>query len=143
MPWGVLLMLPPGSFSLSAKATLVAVANLRNEAIVRLMRLKTTREVHLVDLCALEGTEKRLCGHTVLEYRCDPIDCKGSASSPPAGFFEFEGIGLESCCRLLPRSIVAPFLRHWSMMWQAVLGRYRPTRSCLKWRVEWCVMRGI
>ena len=147
MPWGVLLILPPRSFTLPAKSTLVAVVNFRDEAIVRLMRLKTTSEVHQVDFCAIEGTEKRLCGHTILEYRYDPVNCKGSASSPPAGFFEFEGIGLEWGCGFLPRSIVAPFFRHWSMMWRARLGRFglthRRRTGRMKWRVEWCVMRGI
>jgi len=139
MSWGVLLILPPRSFTLLAKATLVAVANFRYEAIVRLVRLKTTWEVHLVDLFALEETEERLCGHTVNEGWYDPVDCKGAGPSLSAGLFEFEGIGLEWCCRLLPRPIVAPFLRHWSMVWQAGLGRYGPTCSwqtdCLKRRV--------
>jgi len=147
MSWGVLLILPPRSFTLPAKATLVAVANFRNEAIVRLVRLKSTWEVHLIDLFAVEETVERPFGHTVHEGWYDPVDCKGAALSLSAGFFEFEGIGLESGCRLLPGPIIAPSLRHWSMMWQAALGRYGPTRSwrtdCLKWRVEWCVTRGI
>jgi len=66
MPWGVLLILPPRSLTLLAKPTLVAPANFRNESIVRLVRPKTTGEVHLVNLFTLKGAEKRLCGYTVL-----------------------------------------------------------------------------
>jgi len=67
VPWGILLMLPPRSVTLLAKATLVALANFRDKPIVCLVRLKTTREIHLVDLITFEDTEKRLCGYTVLE----------------------------------------------------------------------------
>ena len=140
-------MLPPRSFTLPAKATLVAVANCRDEAIVSLVRLKSTWEVHLIDLFAVEVTMERLYSHTVHEGWYDPVDCKGAAPSLSAGLFEFEGIGLESGCRLLPGPIIAPFFQHWNMMWQAGVGRYGWTRSwrtrCLKRRVEWCVMRGM
>ena len=129
MSWGILLILPPRSVTLFAKATLVALANFRDEAIVRLVRLKTTGEVHHVDLFALKITVKRLCGYTVLESRYNPVDCEGAACNAPAKFFEFEGIGLERGCRLLSRSIVAPFLRYWSVTWEARLVRYRPTRN--------------
>ena len=112
MPWGVLLILPPCSVTLPAKTTLVAHAKFRDEPIVRLVRLKTTREVHLVDLFAFEDTEKRFCSYTILESHYDPVGCKGTASSSPAGCFELEGIGLEWGCRLLPRSIIAPFLQN-------------------------------
>ena len=67
MPWGILLILPPRSFTLLAKATLVALANFRDEPIVCLVRFKTTQKVHRVYLFALKDTEKRLCGYTVLE----------------------------------------------------------------------------
>ena len=118
-------MLPPRSVTLLAKATLVPLANLRNEAIVRLMRLKTTREVHLINLFALKNTVKCLYSYAMLEGRDDPVDGEGAASCPPARCFEFEGIGLEWGCRLLPRSIVAPFFQHWRIMgW---LGRCGPT----------------
>jgi len=123
MPWGVFLMFPPRSVTFFAKATLVAPANFRDEPIVRLMRLKTTRKIHLVDLFTFEDTEKCLCGYTVLESRYDPVDGEGTASSPSAGFLEFEGIGLEWGSRLLPRSIVTPFLWHWSTTWKERLGR--------------------
>ena len=95
MPRGVLLIPPPRSVALLAKATLVALANFRDEPIVRLVRLKTTGEFHLINLSALKDTEKRLCGYAVLESRQDPVDCEGSSSNLPAEFFEFEGIGLE------------------------------------------------
>jgi len=110
MSWDVLLILPPRPLTLLAKPTLVALANFRDEPIVRLVRLKTTREIHLIDLFAFEDTEKRLCSHTVLESRYNPVYCEGSASSAPTEFFECEGIGLEWGCRLFPRSIVSPFL---------------------------------
>jgi len=139
MSWGVLLILPPRSFTLLAKATLVAVAIFQYEAVERLVRLKTTWEVHLIDLFALEETEERLCGHAVHEGWYDPVDCKGPAPSLSAGLFEFEGIRLECGCRLLPGPIIAPFLRHWSVVWQAVLGRYGPTGS---WRTD-CLKRGV
>jgi hypothetical protein len=67
MSWGVLLMFPPRSVTLPAKAALVALANFRDKPVVGLMRLKATREIHLVDLFAFEDTEKRLCGYTILE----------------------------------------------------------------------------
>jgi len=73
MSWGVLLILPPCSLTLLAKLTLVAPANFRDEPIVRLVGLKPTREVHLVDLFAFEDTEKRLCSYTVLESRYNPV----------------------------------------------------------------------
>jgi len=110
MPWGVLLVLPPRSVTLLAKPTLVALANFRDKPIVRLVRLKTTREIHLVDLFAFEDTEKRLCSHTVLESRYNPVQCEGTASSAPTEFFQCERIGLEWGCRLFPGSIVSPFL---------------------------------
>ena len=110
MPWGVLFILPPRSLTLLAKATHIAPANFRDEPIVRLMRLKTAREIHLVDLFVFEDTDKYLCGYTVLESRYDPADCEGVASGPSAEFFEFEGIALEWSCKPFPRSIVAPFL---------------------------------
>ena len=121
-------MLPPRSVTLLAKATLVALANFRDEAIVRLVRLKTTGEVHHVDLFALKITVKCLYGYTVLESRYDPVDCEGAACNAPARFFEFEGIGLELGWTLLPRSIVAPFFQHQSIQWKVQLGRYHPTR---------------
>ena len=111
MSRGVLLILPLRSVTLLAKSTLVTLANFRDEPIVRLMRLKTTKEVHLVDLFALKDTVKCFCRYTILESRDDPVDCEGSASNLPAEFFKFEAIGLECGCRLLPRSIVTPFLR--------------------------------
>ena len=118
MPRSILLMLPPRPFTLLAKATLVACANFRDEPIVRLVRLKTTRKAHLIDLSALKSTVKRLCSYTVLERRDDPVDCECAASCPPARFFEYEGIGLEWGCRLPPRSIVALFFRRWSITWK-------------------------
>ena len=69
VPWGILLILPPRFFTLLAKATLVALAHFRDEPIVRLVWLKTTQEIHLVDLLALEITKKGLRGYTVLESR--------------------------------------------------------------------------
>ena len=123
MPWGVFLMLPPRSLTLLAKPTLVAPANFRNESIVRLVRLKTTREVHLVNLFTLKDAEKCLRGYTVHESRYDPVNCEGTASSPSAGFLEFEGIGLEMRCTLFPRSIVTPFLWCWGTTWKERLGR--------------------
>ncbi len=95
MAWGILFMFPPHPVTLLAKATLVKRAHFRDEPIVRLVRLKTTREAHLVDLLAFKDTEKRLCSDAVLESRDDPINCKGISCNPPAGFFESEGIGLE------------------------------------------------
>ena len=95
MPRGIFLILPPRPLTLLAKATLVALANLRDEPIVRLVRFKTTSEVHLVDLFALKNAVKRFCGYIVLESRSNPVDCECAASSALAGFFEFEGIGLE------------------------------------------------
>lgn len=83
---------------------------------------ENTREVHLVDPCALGDTEKHLCDYTYSDV--DMIQSTAMAL-PPArrlDLFEFEGIGLEWGCRLLPRSIVASFLRYWSMMWKARLG---------------------
>ena len=145
VPWGVLLILPTRFVTLLAKATFVSLAHSRDKPIVRLVRLKTTKEIHLVDLLALEITKEGLCGYTVLESRYDPVDCEGTASSPSAGLFESEGIRSEWGRRLLPRSIVPPFLWHWSTTWKERLGRYGPTRS---WRtngtkrhVEWCIMR--
>ena len=129
MPRGILLILPPRSVTLLAKSTLVTLANFRDEPIVRLMRLKTTREVHLVDLFALKDTVKRFCRYTILESRDDPIDCESSASNLPAEFFKFETIGLEWGCRLLPRSIVAPLLRRWSIKWEVRLVRCGATRN--------------
>jgi len=73
VPYGILHMLPPHSVLFLAKATLVALANFREESVVRLVRLKTTREVHLVNLFALKDTEKRLYGYTMLESRQDPV----------------------------------------------------------------------
>ena len=147
MSRSILLMFPPRPFALLAKATLVARANFRDEPIVRLVRLKTAREVHGVDLFALKNTVKRLCSYTVLECRDDPVDCERAASCSSARFFEYEGIGLELGCRLPPRSIVAPFLRRWSILWTVQLGRYDPTRV---WRTSgtkrcmiWCAMRSI
>ena len=95
MPWGILLILPPRPITLLAKATLVALANFRDEPIVRLERLKTTREFHLVDLLALKNTVKRFYGDIILESRDNPLNCERSAPNLPAEFFEFEGIGLE------------------------------------------------
>jgi hypothetical protein len=147
MSWGVLLVLPPRSVTLPAEATLVALASFRDEPIVRLVRVKTTREVHLVNLFALEDTEKCLCSYTVLESRYNPVDCEGLASTSSAKFLKFEGIGLGWSCRLLPRSIVTPFLRRWSIMWKAWLGGHSRTRRWrtggMKRRVEWCIMRSI
>ena len=147
VPWGILLMLPSRSVALLAKATLVAPANFRDKPIVCLVRLKTTREIHLVDLFTIEDAEKRLCGYTVLESRYDPVDREGAASGLPAGLFEFEGIGLEWGCWLLPRSIITPFFWHWSTTWKERLGRYDLTRSWgtngTKRRVEWCIMGNI
>ena len=147
VPWGILLMLPSRSVTLPAKATLVALTNFRDEPIVCLVRLKTTPEVHLGNLFAFENTKESPCGYTILENRYDPVHCEGTASSLPAEFLEFEGIGLERGCRLLPRSILAHSLRHWSIMWKAWPGKYYRTRS---WRpgdmkrcVEWCIMIDI
>ena len=95
MPRGILLILPSSSVTFSAKATLVALANFRDEPVVRLMRLKATREVHLIDFFALKDTVKRFCRYTILESRDDPVDCEGSASNLPAVFFNFEAIRLE------------------------------------------------
>ena len=147
MPRSILLMFPPRSFTLLANSTLVACANFRDEPIVRLMRLKTTREGDLVDLFALKNTVKRLCSYTVLECRDDPVDCECAASCPSARFFEYEGIGLEWCCRPLPRSIVAFFLRTRSIKWKVWLVKYGVTSN---WRmggaerlVKWWIVRGI
>ena len=115
--WGVLLILPPRSVTLPAKSTLVAFAGFRDEPIVRLVGLKNTREVHLVDLFAFEDPKKGLCGYTVHESRYDPVDCERTASSLSAIIFEFEGIGLEWSSRFLPRSIVTPSLWYWGTMW--------------------------
>ena len=95
MSWGVFLILPPRFLALLAKSTLVAFAGFRDEPIVRLVGLKTTREIHLVDLFAFEDPKKGICSYIVLESRYDPVDCGGTASSPSAGRFEFEGIWLE------------------------------------------------
>ena len=67
MSWGVLLILPLRFFALLAKPTLVAFAGPRDEPIVRLVGLKTTGEIYLVNLFAFEDTKKGLCGYTVLE----------------------------------------------------------------------------
>ena len=67
MPRVILLILPLPPITLLAKATLVALANFRDEPIVRLVRLITTREFHLVDLLAPKNTVKRFCEDTVLE----------------------------------------------------------------------------
>ena len=112
VPWGILLILPTRFVTLLAKATFVSLAHFRDKPIVRLVRLKTTKEIHLVDLLALEITKEGLRGYTVLESRYDPVDCEGTASSLSAGLFEFEGIRSEWGCRLLPGSIVPPFLWH-------------------------------
>src|SRR5258706_12581851 len=147
MPRGILLILPPRSVALLAKATLVALANFRDEPVVRLVRLKANSEVHLVDLLALKDTVKRLCEYTILECRDNPVDCESSASDLPAEFFELERIGLEWGCRLLPRTIVALFLRRRSIKWKGWLVKFGPTRiwrmGGTKWLVEWLVMRGI
>ena len=95
VPWGILLILPPRFITLLAKSTLVALANFRDEPVVRLVRLETTQKVHLVDLSAFEDSKKGICSYTVLESWYDSVDCEGTASSPSAGIFEFEGIWLE------------------------------------------------
>ena len=147
MPRGILLILPPRSVTLLAKSTLVTLANFRDEPIVRLVRLKTTRELHLVDLFALKDTVKRFCRYTILESRDDPVDCEGSASNFPAEFFKFEAIRLEWGCRLLPRSIEAPFLLRRSIKWRVWLVRCSTTRNRrmggTKRRAGWWVMRVI
>ena len=88
MPRGILLVLPPRPITLLAKATLVALAHFRDEPVVRLVRLKTTREFHRVNLFALKDTEERLGGYTVLERRDDPVDCECAASRSLARFLE-------------------------------------------------------
>jgi hypothetical protein len=101
MPWGILLILPPRSVTLPAKTTLVALSNFRHEPIVRLVRIKTTREIRLVDLFAPESTEKRPCSYTVLEVdiiqltakvlppacRQNPSSVRGSDWNGAAGLF--------------------------------------------------------
>ena len=82
VPWGILPILPTRFSTLHTKTTFVALAHFRDEPIVRLVRLKSTREIHLVNLLALEVTKEGLCGYTVLESRYDPIDCEGTTSSP-------------------------------------------------------------
>ena len=94
VPWGVFLILPLRSSTLLAKFTLVAFADFRDEPVVSLVGLKTTREIHLVDLCTFEDTKKGLCGYTVLECRYNPVHCEGTTSSVSAVFFEFKGIRL-------------------------------------------------
>ena len=80
MPRGILLMFPPRSVTLLANTTLVAHTYFRDEPIVRLrVKLKITREIHLVTLFAFKDAEKRLCSYAVLESRDDPADCKGTA----------------------------------------------------------------
>jgi len=147
VPRGILLMHPPCPFTLLAKATLVARANFRDEPIVRLVWLETTREFHLVDLFAVKNTEKRLCSYTVLERRDDPVDCECAASCPAARFLKYEGIGLEWGCRLPSRSIVALFFRRWSNTWTVQLGRYDQTciwrTSGTKRRMKLCVLKTI
>ena len=84
------------------KAHTRSARQLRDESIVCLVRLKATREVHLINLFTLKDTAKRLCGYTVHESRYDPVNCKGIASSVSEGFLEFEGIGLKMGCTLFP-----------------------------------------
>ena len=105
MAWRVLLVLPTNLIPFLAKSTLVVVANFRNEPVVRLVRLETTRELHAFYLFALEGTEKSLLSYAVLESWDDPIEGEGAASSLSAGFFEFDWIALEWSRRLLRRSL--------------------------------------
>jgi hypothetical protein len=147
VPWGILLMFPPRSVTLPAKATLVALSNSRDEPIVRLVRFKPTREIHRVDLFAPENTEKRLYSYTVLESRYNPVNCESTTSSTSGEFLEFEGIGLGWSCRLLSRSIVPPFLWHWSIMRKTWLGGLCRTRRWRtgdkKRRVEWCIIGNI
>jgi len=73
VPYRILHILPPHSVLFLAKVTLVALTNFRDESVVRSVRLKTTREVHLVNLFALKNAEKRVYGYTMLESRHDPV----------------------------------------------------------------------
>jgi hypothetical protein len=76
----VFLVLPVRLFSLLAQSTLVPIPGLGDKAVIRLARLKPTREVHLVDFVAVKRTEERFFGHSVLEHHNDPVDCEGTPS---------------------------------------------------------------
>ena len=138
MTWGVLLVLPVRLITFPAKATLIALASFRNEPIVCLVRLETTREIHPFYLLALEGTEKSLLSYAIHESWDDPIEGEGAASSPPAGFVEFDWIALEWSRRLLPRPVVGPCLRDWSIVANV---RHGPTRGWLRDGVAFRVAR--
>ena len=129
MTWGVLLVLPVRLITFFAKSTLVALANFRNEPIVCLVRLETTREIHAFYLFALEETGKSLLSYAVHESWDDPIEGEAAASGASAGFFEFNWIALEWSRRLLPRPVVGSCLRDWGIVANA---RFDPTRGCLR-----------
>jgi hypothetical protein len=76
----VFLVLPVRLFALFAQSTLVPIPDLGDKAVIRLARLKSTMEVHLVDLVAVKRTKQRFFGHSVLEHHNDPVDREGTPS---------------------------------------------------------------
>ena len=129
MTWCVLLVLPARPITFLAKAALIVLANFRNEPIVCLVRLETTREIRAFYLIALEQTEKSLLSYSVHESWDDSIEGEAAASGASAGFFDFGWIALEWSRRLLPRPVVGSCLRGWSIV---ATVRYGPTRCWLR-----------
>ena len=76
----VFLVLPVRLLALLAQSTLVPIPDLGDKAVIRLARIKPTREVHIIDFVVVKRTEQCFFGHSMLEHYNDPFDCEGTLS---------------------------------------------------------------
>jgi hypothetical protein len=74
--WCVLLVLPMRLLALLAQSALIPIPDLGDKAVICLVRLKPTREVHLGDFVDIKSTKQRFFCHSVLEHDNDPVDCE-------------------------------------------------------------------
>ena len=78
--WCVFLVLPVRLLSLLAQSTLVPIPDLGDKAVIRLARLKPTREVHMINFVAVKRTKQCFFGHSMPEHYNDPVGCEGTPS---------------------------------------------------------------
>jgi hypothetical protein len=110
--WGVLLGLPVRLLVFPTKFALIHFPNLRDEAVVYLLRLETAFEVHRSNLLGLKNTAQYVCAHPILECCEEPVGRKVAAAAFFADFvMKLHWVAFEVSWGFFPRSIVAPASR--------------------------------
>jgi len=102
----ILLILPPNPLTDFAKATLKTVISPLQEAIIGSTGLESTREIHPLDFCELEGTDESFESNTNFEDHGNPLAGEISTTTPPARGLQLDRIGLILGCWLLSGFVI-------------------------------------